>query len=148
MRGVGSSEALGLERPETFDLLGFTHYWGRTRRGKWAVFRKTAADRFRRSVRAVYEWLRRHRHLPVVEQHRQLTWKLRGHWAYYGITGNYRSLAAFRFVVARAWQKWLNRRSQGKHMPWDRFSRLVARYPLPKAEVVHSISRRAAKPCS
>jgi RNA-directed DNA polymerase len=144
----GNSEALGYERAGTFDLLGFTHYWGMTRGGGWALFRKTAASRFRRSVRAVYDWLGRHRHLSVAEQHRALSLKLRGHWGYYGITGNFRCLAAFRRVVLRAWQKWLNRRSRGNHMPWSRFNRLLARYPLPSAQVVHSVFRRAAKPCS
>ncbi len=143
----GNSLALGFERPGTFDLLGFTHYWGMTRRGGWALFRKTAASRFRRSVRAVYDWLRRHRHLSVAEQHRLLSLKLRGHWAYYGITGNFRRLVAFRRVVLRAWQKWLNRRSRGNHMPWSRYRRLLVRYPLPRAKVVHSVYRRVAKPC-
>ena len=144
----GNSEALGFRRPGTFDLLGFTHYWGKTRGGGWALCRQTAASRFRRSVRAIYEWLRHHRHLPIVEQHRALSRKLRGHWAYYGITGNYRRLAAFRHVVVRAWQKWLNRRSRGNHMPWSRFTRLLVRYPLPRAQVVHSVCRRVANPCS
>ncbi len=143
----GNSEALGFERPGTFDLLGFTHYWGMTRAGGWALFRKTAASRFRRSVRAIYEWLRKHRHLSVAEQHRLLSLKLRGHWAYYGITGNFRRLFAFRRAILRVWQKWLNRRSRGNHMPWSRYLRLLARYPLPRAKVVHSVFRRIAKPC-
>ena len=143
----GNSEALGFERPGTFDLLGFTHYWGMTRRGGWALFRTTAASRFRRSVRAIYEWLRKHRHLSVAEQHRLLSLKLRGHWAYYGLTGNFRRLVAFRRAVLRVWQKWLNRRSRGNHMPWSRFLRLLARHPLPRAKVVHSVFRRVANPC-
>jgi group II intron reverse transcriptase/maturase len=135
----GHTDAPGGESPGTFDLLGFTHYWGKTRRGGWALFRRTAPDRFRRAVRGVYTWLRRHRHLKIGDQHRHLTRMLRGHWAYYGITGNYRRLAAFRFVAVRAWQKWLNRRSQGNHMPWDRYSRLLKHYPLPPAKVIHSV---------
>jgi len=144
----GNSKALGFERPGTFDLLGFTHYWGRARNGGWALFRKTAASRFRRAVRTVYEWLRSCRHWSVADQHRALTRKLCGHWSYYGITGNYPSLCAFRHIVIRAWQKWLNRRSRGNTMPWRRFNRLLARYPLPRAQVVHSVYRCAAKPCS
>ena len=142
----GNSESLGFERPDTFDLLGFTHYWGRAQRGGWALFRKTAASRFRRSVRAIYEWLRQHRHLPIAEQHRVLSLKLRGHWAYYGITGNFPRLAAFRRTVLRVWQKWLNRRSRGNHMPWSRYIQLLARFPLPRAKVVHSVFRHAANP--
>lgn len=143
----GNSQDLGFERPGTFDLLGFTHYWGRARNGGWALFRKTAAGRFRRAVRTVYEWLRRYRHWSVADQHRALSRKLCGHWSYYGITGNSRRLSAFRRIVIRAWQKWLNRRSQGNTMPWSRFNRLLARYPLPHARVVHSVYRRAANPC-
>jgi len=143
----GNSAVLGYERPGTFDLLGFTHYWGMTRQGGWALFRKTAASRFRRAVRAVSDWLRDHRHWSVVEQQQALTRKLRGHWAYYGLTGNFPRLHAFGQVVLRLWQKWLNRRSRGNHMPWDRFRRLLERYPLPKARVVHSVFRHAANPC-
>ncbi len=98
-------------------------------------------------MRAVYEWLRQHRHWSVAEQHQMLSLKLRGHWAYYGITGNFRRLVAFRRVVLRAWQKWLNRRSRGNHMPWSRYLRLLVRYPLPRAKVVHSVYRRVANPC-
>jgi len=143
----GNSEALGFERPGTFDLLGFTHYWGMTRKGGWALFRKTASSRFRRSVRAVSEWLRKHRHWSVAEQHQMLVRKLRGHWAYYGLTGNFRRLVAFRRVTLRVWQKWLNRRSRGNHMPWSRYLRLLERFPLPQAQVVHSVFRRVANPC-
>ena len=70
-----------------------------------------------------------------------LVWKLRGHRAYYGITGNARSLASFSFHVVHIWQKWLNRRSQKRAMPWKRFLRLLARYPLPRMTVRHSATR-------
>ena len=74
--------------PGTFDLLGFTHYWSRSRKGNWVVKRKTAANRFTRTVRTVARWCRNHRHRPIGEQHHALCQKLRGHFAYYGITGN------------------------------------------------------------
>lgn len=142
---VGSSTSLSFERPETFDLLGFTHHWARATRGGWALFRRTAKDRFRRAVRSVSDWMRDHRHWSLEEQHEMLSRKLRGHMAYYGITGNFRRLAAFRTVVVRLWHKWLARRSQ-RGLPWPRFVRLLANYPLPLAEVVHSVFRRVAKP--
>ena len=82
----------------------------------------------------------------VIDQHRILCWKLRGHDAYYGITGNYRRLEVLRLVATRLWQKWLNRRSQRSDMPWERFALLLERYPLPAARVVHSVFRRAANP--
>ncbi len=137
---------VGFEPPDTFDFLGFTHLWGRTRRGGWALMRKTAKDRFRRTVRSLNVWLRRHRHLPVVDQHSVLCWKLRGHYQYFGLTGNYRRLAALQWTTRRLWQKWLNRRSREKDMPWKRFARLLERFPLPAAVVVHSALRRAANP--
>jgi RNA-directed DNA polymerase len=74
-------------RQGSFDLLGFTHYWARSRRGTWVVRRRTAGDRFRRATHALGQWCRAHRHLPIAMQHELLSIKLRGHDAHYGITG-------------------------------------------------------------
>lgn len=126
------------DRPGTFDLLGFTHYWGRTRRGGWSVTRKTAAKRLSRAVRSIAKWCRDHRHRPVGEQHATLSQKVRGHYAYYGITGNARALAWFLCAVHRAWRKWLDRRNRNREMTWDRFNRLLKRYRLPPPRIVHS----------
>ena len=134
------------DRPGTFDFLGFTHYWGKSRRGCPVVRRKTARNRFIRSLRAVSGWCRVNRHLPLTEQQRELGRKLRGHYAYYGITGNALALADFRHEVGRAWRKWLARRSGSMRLPWERFNRLVERYPLPRARVVHSSLLAAASP--
>jgi group II intron reverse transcriptase/maturase len=126
------------QRPGTFDLLGFTHYWGRTRRGGWAVMRKTASKRLSRAVRSIAQWCRANRHLPVIEQHAKLSLKVRGHYAYYGITGNARALAEFLCAVQRAWRKWLDRRNTRREMHWARFQRLLARYRLPPPKIMHS----------
>jgi group II intron reverse transcriptase/maturase len=126
-------------RPGTFDLLGFTHYWGRTRRGGWAVKRKTAADRFSRALRAVARWCRTYRHLKVREQWRALCRKLTGHFGYYGITGNSKALDDFRYRVKRVWRAWLSRRSQTAFIAWDRFALLEQRYPLPPARLAHPL---------
>jgi group II intron reverse transcriptase/maturase len=123
------------ERPGTFEFLGFTHYWGRTRRGNWAVKRKTARGRFNRSLGSIRRWCREHRHMPVKEQWGTLTAKLRGHFAYYGIAGNIASLARFRHQVRRAWHKWLCRRSGRTRLAWERFVELERRYPLPPARL-------------
>jgi group II intron reverse transcriptase/maturase len=132
-------------KPGTFDFLGFTHYWGKSRRGQWVIKRKTAQQRFSRGLKQIAAWCRHNRHQPVAEQHQELCQKLRGHFAYYGITGNALWLRKFRQGVKRAWQKWLHRRSRSStDMPWDRFNRLLQRYRLPPARVVHSIY--AAKP--
>ena len=132
--------------PGSFDLLGFTHFWGRSRRGRWVVRRRTARGRFGRAVKRVAEWCRRNRHLPFAEQHRALSRKLQGHCGYYGITGNSRALYRFRLEVVKAWRKWLSRRSNRARITWDRFNAVLARKPLPAARVVHSIYRPAAKP--
>jgi RNA-directed DNA polymerase len=126
------------DRSGTFDLLGFTHYWGRTRRGGWAVMRKTASKRLSRAVRSIAQWCREHRHHPVCEQHVTLSQKVRGHYAYYGITGNAQALKLFLRAVHRAWQKWLTRRNRLREMTWDRFNRLLGRYRLPPPRIVHS----------
>ena len=126
------------DQPGTFDLLGFTHYWGRTRRGGWAVMRKTASTRLSRAVRSIAEWCRDHRHRPVCEQHAILSQKVRGHYAYYGITGNARALAWFLCAVHRAWRKWLDRRNRKREMTWERFNRMLKRYRLPPPRIVHS----------
>ncbi len=123
----------------TFDLLGFTHYWDRSRKGRWVIRKKTAQNRFTRAVRAIYQWCKKHRHQPLGEQQRALSQKLRGHYAYYGLTGNYHALTAFQSVVQRTWRKWLARRKRDKQFLWNDFNRLLGRYPLPQARVVHSI---------
>lgn len=131
-------------RPETFDLLGFTHYWGRSRKGRWVVKRKTASNRFSRAMRSIDDWCRTHRHQPLAEQQQTLSHKLRGHCAYYGITGNSSALSAFRTAMLRSWRKWLDRRHRQRTMTWARFARLLERYPLPWARSVHSVCARVA----
>lgn len=124
--------------PDAFTFLGFTHYWGRSRKGNWVVKCKTAASRLTQSLSRVRQWCRRWRHQPVPWQQHRLTLSLRGHYAYYGITGNYRALDNFYRQVTREWRKWLNRRSQKAKMTWERFNRLLVTYPLPRPRIVHS----------
>jgi len=131
--------------PGTFDLLGFTHYWGRSRRGEWVVKRKTASSRLTRSLRTIDAWCRRHMHCPLPEQHETLSAKVRGHYAYYGITGNHPWLLAFLSQVRRRWRYWLWRRNRERAMTWDRFKLLLTRYPLPAPVVVHSVYRNTRR---
>jgi RNA-directed DNA polymerase len=130
-------------RPGTFDLLGFTHYWGRSLRGYMVLKRQTAKGRIHRALKQVAQWCRVNRHQSIVEQQRSLNLKLRGHYSYYGITGNFRALARFQWGVQSAWGKWLNRRSQKSGMTWARFCALLKRYPLAPPRVVHSVYRAA-----
>ena len=125
-------------RWQKFDFMGLTHYWGRSRKGRWVIMRRTQGTRFTRALRNVADWCRRNRHAPLGEQQRALTRKLQGHYAYYGITGNARCLNSFFYEVQRAWHKWLSRRSRGQPMVWERFNRILQRYPLPTPRIVHS----------
>jgi RNA-directed DNA polymerase len=130
----------------TFDLLGFTHYWGRSRHGYWVVKRKTSKSRISRGLKALAQWLRKERHRELADQHRTLSQKLRGHFAYYGITGNAAALKRFRRGAIGLWRKWLSRRNRDGPLAWDKMYRLLERFPLPPAIVVHSVYRQAAKP--
>ena len=133
------------DKPGTFEFLGFTHYWGRSRNGYWVVKRKTASSRLSRALARIAAWCRINRHRPVAEQHQTLGQKLRGHFAYFGITGNSEALRRFRHEVARIWRKWLSRRRRRGPLSWLRFTELLKRYPLPPALVVHSVYRRAGE---
>jgi len=95
------------DRPGTFDFLGFTHYWALSLKGYWVVKLKTAKDRFSRAVKSVDRWCYSNRHLPLREQQQKLNQKLRGHYAYYGVTGNSAALARFLHEVRYRWRKWL-----------------------------------------
>lgn len=137
----GRNAACDSARARSFELLGFVHHWGRTRRGQWTVRRKTSSVRLSRALQRVRQWCRAHMHDSIAEQQRALRQKLLGHYSYYGITGNARALLAFFREVKRTWQTWLHRRSQKARMYWERFVALLQRYPLPLPRVVHSIYR-------
>ncbi len=78
-------------------------------------------------------------HKPVREQWEKLKAKIKGHYAYYGITGNARSLGLFRYVVMKAWREWMNRRNRERSMTWKEYILLLERYPLPYPKIVHSV---------
>jgi RNA-directed DNA polymerase len=136
----------GQGRPGTFNLLGFTHYWGRSQRGYWVIKLKTASDRFSRAVRSIDSWCRDHRHWSLREQQQKLSEKLRGHYAYYGVTGNSAALARFLFAVKTCWRKWLYRRNRLRSLTWAVYYRLLQRYPLAPVRTFRSTFTRAAKP--
>ena len=124
-------------RPGKFDFLGFTHYWGKSRKENWVIQRKTSGKKLRNSIRRFYQWCRKNRHMPVSEQWDKICLKLRGHYGYYGITGNYRSIKGFYEQAKRSWRKWLDRRTSGKDMIWEKFNKLLKRYPIPEPKIVH-----------
>lgn len=122
--------------PGTFEFLGFTMYWRRTRRGHWQMGCKTRSQGLRRFIGTVAEWCRRHRHLPVQAQHAALKRRLEGHINYFGVNGNYHSLTRVVRATQRVWFTWLRRRSQRTRLTWERYKRMLARFPLPHPRVV------------
>src|SRR4030095_3994261 len=126
---LAKSEKPGAPKPATFDFLGFTHICKRSRKGHFTIHVRTMRKRLRRSLKAVTEWCREHRHDPVDEQQEALNRKLRGHYQYVRST-NFRSLLEFYERVRKIWQKWLNRRSRGNPMIWPAYEQLLPRHPL------------------
>lgn len=136
----------GRRRPETIYFLGFTHYCTRNRRGGFKVGLRTEKSRLRRSLTRLRDLMRAMRHLPVEEQAANLNRVLRGHYAYYGVAGNLRSLQQVHRFVERYWRKMLSSRSRHGHVCWDVFQRIKQRYPLqpPKLVLPYSEFQRRA----
>jgi group II intron reverse transcriptase/maturase len=127
----------GVGRPETFDFLGFTHYCGESRDGRFVVKRKTMRQRKIRKLKELRQEARKRMHDPVRQQQKWLTSVLRGHYAYYGITGNLWSLVSFAFEVGKLWQRVLRRRSQNSGLTWQRYNDLLRLFPLPTPRIAH-----------
>jgi hypothetical protein len=123
----------------TFDFLGFTHFWAKSRRGTWVIKRRTARKRLRRAMKSLWQWCRSNRHRPLKEQHRILCQKLRGHFQYYAIRSNYWLLEKFYRHAKNAWRYWLSRRSHTSYISWEKFERLLQRYALPRPRILHDI---------
>jgi len=125
----------------TFDFLGFTHVWAKSRKGKNVVQQVTAKRRFARAIKAVMEWCRFNRHRPIAEQREHLSAIMRGHFAYYGISGNSRRLRWYARQVERIWRKWLARRSRQGVFLWQRMRELLKRHPLPPPRIIHGYAK-------
>ena len=126
----------GGKGPGTFDFLGFTVYWRRNRQGRgWHLSWKTRKARLRRAINTAHELCRRQRHLPVPMQHQALRRRIQGHFNYFGVNDNQRSLATLSYYVRRSWHKWLNRRSQRSRLNWKRFEDLMRDFPFPSPKV-------------
>ena len=131
----------------SFDFLGLTHVWGRSRNGKNMVKQITAKSRFARALVAVSDWCRQNRHLPIRDQQGHLSAMMRGHFAYYGVGGNRQRLQAFAFQAGRIWRKWLSRRDHKGRVNWTHFNELLKRHPLPPAKIFHHYAS-ASEPLS
>jgi len=132
------------ERAGTFDFLGFTMHWGQSRNGGWSLVMKTRKASLKKALKAFGEWCRRHRHLELEEQHAALGRRLRGHYAYFGVNGNHRSLAMLLHKVERVWHKWLERRGQRGCLPWEQFGAYLKAFPLPRPRVYVQIWSKAS----
>ena len=123
---------------DSFTFLGFTHYWTKSRKGNWIVGRKTDSKRLNRAIVAISAWCKANRHRPMREQWETLKAKVTGHYAYYGISLNYRSLVEFHEQVKTIWLKWLNRRGSKGKQNWKSFTDYLKDWPIPKPRIVHS----------
>jgi hypothetical protein len=130
-RGPTTAGVQGEPPAGSFDFLGFTHYWSRSKKGNWVVKRKTAGSRFHRAIKKIGAWCRVNRHLAIGEQYQALRQKLQGHFAYYGVLGNLVCLQRFRYEVVRLWRKWLSRRKRRGQFTWSRLNGLLKALPLP-----------------
>ena len=127
-------------RTNTFNFLGFTHYCDISRRGKYIVGRKTSRKKFRMKCKDMNNWLRKIRNFKKAKEWWPvLQAKLRGHYQYYGVSGNMRSLRRFYLLTKRMTLKWLNRRSQRKSFSRERFEKYLEHYPLPEPRIVHNL---------
>jgi group II intron reverse transcriptase/maturase len=127
------------EGPGTFDFLGLTHYWARSRRGFWVIKRRTARKRARRTKQSLWRWCRTKRHAPLKYQYQTLCQKLRGHFQYFGIRGNMRMLEEVLHYAEKAWRYWLSRRSSKSPIRWAQCQKLLQTYALPVPRIIHSI---------
>ncbi len=126
-------------RAHTFDFLGFTHFCDRSRKGRFKVGRKTSGKKYSAKCREMNAWLKVVRNqVKTKEWWRTLQAKLRGHFQYYGVSENYNGIVRFYKFTLRAVRKWMNRRSQKRKMSWERFTKYLEHYPLPKPKIVHS----------
>lgn len=135
-------------KPETFDFLGFTHYCGTTREGKFKVKRKTAKKKFRAKLKEAKSWLQEERHKgktgELLKRGKRI---LEGHLNYYAITDNSRMCAEFRWQFTRMLFKWLNRRSQRRSYTWEGFNDVLTWVGWPKVRILHRLDPfRRGKP--
>ena len=123
-------------KASTFDFLGFTHYCGQTRKGnRFRMKRKTISKRLTAKLRVYKEWLKKNRTLITPEILYKTVQKLRGHYGYYGVTDNIQGINAYYYAVKGILYKWLNRRGKKGCYSWEKFAKLLARYPLPTPRI-------------
>jgi group II intron reverse transcriptase/maturase len=135
----GKPGKAGKYKPGTFDFLGFTFYWAKSRLGYWVIKKKTAKKSLMRFMKALWLWCRKNRHKPLKEQYKELCIKLRGHYQYFGVRSNYKALGTVRDYLVRAWRFWLSRRCHKGGITWENFEKIKSDFPLPLPRIIHSI---------
>ena len=125
--------------PGSFAFLGFTHYWGKRLSGGWTIKRKTQGKRLSRFLCGIGDWCKENLHEPMTKQYGILSAKLRGHYQYYGVRGNFKMLEVVCEGTRAKWKKWLSRRNSKDRMGWEKFAAQVeAIFDLPKPRIVHA----------
>lgn len=132
----------GKSKLDTFDFLGFTHYYSTSREGKPRVKRKTSKKKMRASLLRCKEWLRQNRNKPAKELMKTFRQKIQGHYNYYGVTDNIKALRVFYYQAKRMLYKWLNRRSQRKSFSWDKYELFLVKFPIPEPRIRVNILQR------
>ena len=124
------------KRAATFDFLGFTHYCSRSRDGRrYRMKRKTVSKRFTAKLVGYKEWLKANRTLSTAQIMKTTAAKLRGHFAYYGVTDNSKSVQSFSYRVNQLLFKWLNRRGKRGCYTWEKFAKLLRIFALPSPRI-------------
>jgi RNA-directed DNA polymerase len=121
---------------ETFDFLGFTHYWGKSRQGYYVIKQKTAGKRLRRAIKAIWAWCKAHRHKDESKQHQTLSKKLNGHYQYYARRCNYRAVSTVHDKTLKIWKYWMSRRSRKSAINWKEWKHFLSRYRLPRPRII------------
>ena len=126
----------GLDKPETFNFLGFTFICGKTRAGKFQIKRKTRADRMRAKLKMVQEEMRRRMHQRIPDQGKWLCYVVSGYFNYHAVPTNSEALVAFRTEIARRWRRAITRRSERTKINWKQMKQLIDTW-LPPPRILH-----------
>lgn len=122
--------------PGTFDFLGFTFYWRKARKGFWTIMKKTKKKSLNKAMSAIWEWCKKNRHKNILYQHKMLCSKLHGHYNYFGVIGNFKTIKKFHYHVVCSWKRWLGTRCQKGYVNWEEMNdKYLFLYPLPNPRI-------------
>lgn len=130
------------KRAKSFDFLGFEFRWMKDRSGTPRVKRRTSRKRLRRALARMKEWSKKQRNRKVRVILASFNRKLLGHFNYYGVRCNFKSLQVFYIQVKRILHKWLNRRSQRRSYSWRKFNALMKRYGIARPRIRAELYRQ------